>query len=64
SRSQSFQENTNSIFNIEQDKENQPNVTVNIESIEELKNYENSNDNDSDDLYKNYELYLTKALKI
>ncbi|CAG8850941.1 21696_t:CDS:1, partial [Racocetra persica] len=56
--------NTNSIFNIKQDKENQPNVTVNIESIEELENYENSDDNNSDDLYENYELYLTKALEI
>ncbi|CAG8592420.1 1014_t:CDS:2, partial [Dentiscutata heterogama] len=64
SQSQSFQENTNSIFNIEQDKENQPNVIVNIESIEKLENYENSDDNDSDDLYENYELYLTKALEI
>ncbi|CAG8539536.1 11181_t:CDS:1, partial [Cetraspora pellucida] len=63
-QSQFFQENTNSIFNIEQDKKNQPNITVNIESIEELENYETSDNNDLDDLYKNYELYLTKVLEI
>ncbi|CAG8524009.1 20256_t:CDS:2 [Gigaspora rosea] len=47
---------------IEQDKENQMNI-INIENIEEIENYENS-DEDLDDLYQNYELCLTKALKI
>ncbi|CAG8738704.1 40702_t:CDS:2 [Gigaspora margarita] len=57
-----LKEITNSIFSIEQDKENQMNI-INIENIEEIENYENS-DEDLDDLYQNYELCLTKALKI
>ncbi|CAG8557196.1 7649_t:CDS:2, partial [Cetraspora pellucida] len=59
---ESFQDITNLMINIEQDKENQQNI-VTIENIERLEDNENS-ENDLDDLYQDYELYLTKALKI